>query len=284
MQKNLPDYAPPWIRTVTLWAESSHREVRYALCDDWRTLLWFANQRAVEYHPTLAWPSTWTGRRTWCWTSTRRKAGEFGRAVAAAKLVRQALADAGLAGAVKTSGAKGVHVYVPVRGRVSGRRGGGDPGLAARAERLDPASPRRRSSRPTGRKGVPGLDPGARGDRGGGVQPAGPARGAGLVPGAWDDLDAITPADFTVHGLPVDGVVLVGGAATGISVMGLLAGGGGLEGHRLGGRAVDRGGLEGRSQLTGVGGVDAAQHDRAVVAACTAESRGWARRPAASAA
>ena len=53
MQKNVPDYAPPWIRTVTMWAESSKREVRYALCDDRRTLLWFANQRAVEYHPTL---------------------------------------------------------------------------------------------------------------------------------------------------------------------------------------------------------------------------------------
>ena len=29
------------------------REVSYALCNDRRTLLWFANQRAVEYHPTL---------------------------------------------------------------------------------------------------------------------------------------------------------------------------------------------------------------------------------------
>ena len=29
------------------------REVHYALCNDRRTLLWFANQRAVEYHPTL---------------------------------------------------------------------------------------------------------------------------------------------------------------------------------------------------------------------------------------
>ena len=28
MQKNVPDYAPPWIQTVTLWAESSKREVR----------------------------------------------------------------------------------------------------------------------------------------------------------------------------------------------------------------------------------------------------------------
>src|SRR5687768_10598510 len=53
MQKNVPTYAPSWIATVTLWAETSRREVSYALCDDRRTLLWFANQRAVEYHPTL---------------------------------------------------------------------------------------------------------------------------------------------------------------------------------------------------------------------------------------
>jgi bifunctional non-homologous end joining protein LigD len=46
MQKNVPDYAPPWIKTVSVWAESSHREVRYALCEDKQTLLWFANQRA----------------------------------------------------------------------------------------------------------------------------------------------------------------------------------------------------------------------------------------------
>src|ERR1700752_840887 len=47
MQKNVPDYAPPWIKTVTMWAESSHREGRDALCEDKATLTWFANQRAV---------------------------------------------------------------------------------------------------------------------------------------------------------------------------------------------------------------------------------------------
>src|SRR6266480_4988247 len=54
MQKNVPKYTPPWVRTVKLWAETSKREVSYALCNDRRTLLWFANQRAVEYHPALA--------------------------------------------------------------------------------------------------------------------------------------------------------------------------------------------------------------------------------------
>src|SRR5689334_14823325 len=53
MQKNLPKYAPEWIQRVKFWAETSKRDVFYALCNDRRTLLWFANQRAVEYHPTL---------------------------------------------------------------------------------------------------------------------------------------------------------------------------------------------------------------------------------------
>ena len=32
-----------------------------------------------------------------------------------------------------------------------------------------------------------------------GVQPPGPARRARVVPGAWDDLDNVAPAEFTVH-------------------------------------------------------------------------------------
>ena len=53
MQKNVPKYTPDFVRTVKFWAEASKRDVSYALCNDRRTLLWFANQRAVEYHPTL---------------------------------------------------------------------------------------------------------------------------------------------------------------------------------------------------------------------------------------
>jgi DNA primase len=104
MQKNLPEAAPPWIRFVTLWAESSHREVRYALCDDWRTLLWFANQRAVEYHPTLVLAGQKDRPTQVILDIDPPEGGPFGQAVAAAFLVRQALVDAGLAGAVHTAG------------------------------------------------------------------------------------------------------------------------------------------------------------------------------------
>ena len=59
MQKNVPKYTPDWVRRVPLWAEASKREVSYALCNDRRTLLWFANQRAVEYHPMLVRVGHW---------------------------------------------------------------------------------------------------------------------------------------------------------------------------------------------------------------------------------
>src|SRR4029453_13021026 len=58
MQKNLPKYTPDWVPRTTVWAEASHREVTYALGNDRRTLLWFGNQRAVEYHPALALAAT----------------------------------------------------------------------------------------------------------------------------------------------------------------------------------------------------------------------------------
>src|SRR5215216_1664923 len=53
MQKNLPSYTPGWVERVPIWADASRREVSYALANDRRTLLWFANQRAVEYHVML---------------------------------------------------------------------------------------------------------------------------------------------------------------------------------------------------------------------------------------
>src|SRR3954471_6579501 len=112
MQKNVPKYTPDFVPTVRVWAEASKREVSYALCNDRRTLLWFANQRAVEYHPTLMRADRWD-RVTHLVLDLDPPEGEtFTMAVQAALLVRQALTDSGLAGAVKTSGAKGVHVIV----------------------------------------------------------------------------------------------------------------------------------------------------------------------------
>ena len=202
MQKTVPDYAPPWVRTVTMWAESSKREVRYALCDDRRTLLWFANQRAVEYHPTLGLVGHLDRPTYLVLDIDPPSGGEFGHAVAAAHLIRQALDEVGLAGAVKTSGSKGVHVYVPIEAD-SEEAAAATRAIAARSERLDPhltttafVKDERHgkvfldSTRAHGATVVAAYSPRVR---------AG-ARVSYPVP--WEDLDDIVPADFTVHTVP----------------------------------------------------------------------------------
>jgi DNA ligase D len=204
MQKNVPRYAPEWVRTVTVWAEASKRDVSYALCNDRRTLLWFANQRAVEYHPALVRDGAWD-RPTHLVLDLDPPEGDgFSLAVRAAHLVRQALADAGLEGAVKTSGAKGVHVYVPVAAPATMEDVAvATRALAARAERLDPTLATTAFIRED-RGGKVFLDS----TRAGGatvvaaysprVRPGAPVS----FPVPWDDLDAVAPADFTVHTVP----------------------------------------------------------------------------------
>lgn len=140
MQKNLPSYAPEWIRTVAIPARASHREVRYALCDDRRTLLWLANQRAVEYHPQLFRGTAWDRPTHLVLDLDPPEDRGFAVAAAAAQLVRRVLDGVGMAGAVKTSGAKGVHVFVPLDGSAGAEDvAAATRAVAARAERLDPA-------------------------------------------------------------------------------------------------------------------------------------------------
>src|SRR3954452_22731539 len=137
MQRNVSKGAPDWVRTVAVWSFGSHREVHQVLCDDRRTLLWLANQRAVEFHVPFI--RAREDRPTGIVLDLDPPEGAgFEVVVRAAQLVRRALDDAGLAGAVKSSGSKGVHVVVPVRDATPEDAAAATRALAARAERLDP--------------------------------------------------------------------------------------------------------------------------------------------------
>ncbi len=204
MQKNVPKYAPDFVRTVSYWAATSRRNVAYALCDDRPTLLWFANQRAVEYHPTLITASAPEHATHLVLDLDPPEGSDFEVVVRVAGLVRAALDDAGLEGAVKTSGAKGLHVFVPI-----------DPGidladaaaatrsLAERAALLDPAIATTEFVKDD------------RGDRvfvdatrvGGATVVAAysPRVRAGTtvsMPVRWEDLEDISPRDFTLRSVP----------------------------------------------------------------------------------
>lgn len=206
MQKNVPKTAPSWVRTVAQWAESSQRQVSYALCNDRRTLLWLANQRAVEYHPSLLraapdGPDGPDGPDLVVLDLDPPQGAGFAAAVHAARLVRQALSAAGLVGMVKTSGAKGLHVFVPVAASTGiDDAAAATRALAARAEQLDPQRVTTAFLRED-RQGRVFIDP----TRAGGatvVAAYSPRARPGVpvsLPVSWDDLDDVAPGDATIH-------------------------------------------------------------------------------------
>ena len=202
MQKNVPKYTPDWVATVALWAEASKRTVKYALCNDRRTLLWFANQRAIEYHPTLGLADR-LDHATHVVLDLDPPSAEdgFGRAVAAALLVRQALADLGLEGAVKTSGAKGVHVFVPITAHASMEdAAAATRAIARRAEQHDPSTATTAFLK-SDREGKVFVDA----TRTGGatvVSAYSPRARPGVpvsFPLSWDELENVVPTDFTIE-------------------------------------------------------------------------------------
>jgi bifunctional non-homologous end joining protein LigD len=196
----VPTYTPDWVRTVSMWAESSNRDVSYALCNDRRTLLWFANQRAIEYHPALVRADRPDRPTHLVLDLDPPEADAFAKAVRAAQAVRQALSDVGLTGAVKTSGAKGLHVFVPVDAAPLEDSAAATRAIARRAERLDPDVATTAfvkaerggkvfvdSTRVGGATVIAAYSPR--------VRPGVPVS----FPVAWEDLDDISPAEFTVH-------------------------------------------------------------------------------------
>ncbi|TQS44425.1 DNA polymerase domain-containing protein [Cryptosporangium phraense] len=200
MQKNLPKYTPEWVPRVEHWAESSHRQVTYGLCNDRKTLLWFANQRAIEYHAALVRADHWDRPTHLIMDIDPPEGHPFAVAAKAALLVKAALDDVNMAGAVKTSGAKGLHIFVPLAEATHEDVAAAQRALAVRAEKLDPALATTAFIRED-RGDKVFLDA----TRAGGatvvsvysprIRPGTPVS----FPVPWDDLESVSPRDFTLR-------------------------------------------------------------------------------------
>ena len=201
MQKNLPKYTPEWVARVTQWAESSKRDVTYALCNDRPTLLWFGNQRAIEFHPALVRVDR-PDRITHLVLDLDPPSGApFAMAADAARLVRSVLDGLGLGGALKTSGAKGLHVFVPISldtapedaasatRAIAERAAALDPGIATTAFMKEDRGGKVfvDATRVGGATVVAAYSPRAR--------PGTPVS----MPVSWDELDDVVPSSITVR-------------------------------------------------------------------------------------
>ena len=114
-QKDAPEWAPPWIRTVRVWSEESARELDYFVVDDVESLLWIVNLGTIPLH---VWASRVAvlAQPDWCILDLDPKSAPFTAVVQVAQAVHALCDDLGLPTYVKTSGQAGLHVLVPLGG------------------------------------------------------------------------------------------------------------------------------------------------------------------------
>ncbi len=107
-EKNCPSHAPEWVRRETV------NGIPYCICDDLPTLVWLANLADLELHPSL---SLWepSDRPTvMAFDLDPGDGAGLAECCEVAVILRDALAQLGLDSYPKTSGSKGIQVYVPL--------------------------------------------------------------------------------------------------------------------------------------------------------------------------
>jgi bifunctional non-homologous end joining protein LigD len=115
-QKDAPNFAPDWIRLERIWSEHAEREIDYFVCDDLETLLYVANLGSIPLH---VWASRVAApeRPDWCILDLDPKGAPFSHVVEIAQAIHALCEDIGLPDFIKTSGATGLHVLLPLGGQ-----------------------------------------------------------------------------------------------------------------------------------------------------------------------
>ena len=112
-QKDAPEYAQEFVRTVTIWSEDSQRELDYFVCESEASLAYIANMAAIPLH---IWSSRVGTLETpdWCILDLDPKDAPFTDVVTVALTVKAMCDDIGLPVYVKTSGSTGLHALIPL--------------------------------------------------------------------------------------------------------------------------------------------------------------------------
>src|SRR3989442_2179034 len=130
-QKDAPEYAQAFVRTVTIWSEDSQRELDYFVCDNESSLLYIANMAAILLHVWSSRVAT-LDKPDWCILDLDPKEAPFTEVVTVAKAVQALCDDIGLPTGIKTSGSTGLHVLIPLGRQVTYEQSRTLGGLLAR--------------------------------------------------------------------------------------------------------------------------------------------------------
>ena len=115
-QKDAPNFAPSWLRLERIWSEHAEREIDYFVCDDLESLLYVANLGSIPLH---VWSSRVASpeRPDWCILDLDPKGAPFSHVLKIALAIHALCGKIGLPDYIKTSGATGLHVMLPLGGQ-----------------------------------------------------------------------------------------------------------------------------------------------------------------------
>ena len=115
-QKDAPEFVPSWIRREKIYSKDTDRDIGYIIVDDLETLLYVINMGTIPLH---LWSSRVDSleRPDWLVLDLDPKGAPFSHVVEVACAVHEILTELRLESFIKTSGASGLHILVPLGAR-----------------------------------------------------------------------------------------------------------------------------------------------------------------------
>ena len=111
-EKQCPSHRPDWVRTAAI--VTGRKTIDFCLCDDLPTLVWAANLADLELHPSLSLAEKIDRPTMMAFDLDPGPPAGLEECCEVALLLREALARLGLESFPKTSGSKGLQIYVPL--------------------------------------------------------------------------------------------------------------------------------------------------------------------------
>jgi bifunctional non-homologous end joining protein LigD len=111
-EKNAPSHRPEWVQVAPI--ELSTKTIDFVLCNDLATLVWLANLADIELHPSLSKADDIDRPSVMAFDLDPGDGAGLRECCEVAFILRDALTQLGLESFAKTSGSKGIQVYVPL--------------------------------------------------------------------------------------------------------------------------------------------------------------------------
>jgi bifunctional non-homologous end joining protein LigD len=113
-EKNCPSHRPKWVKTAKVWSEGNNRMMDYCLAQDLPTLVWAANLADLEFHRSLSLKMDVSRPTMLVFDLDPGAPADIVQCCQVGLWLRELLAKMKLKSFPKTSGSKGLQVYVPL--------------------------------------------------------------------------------------------------------------------------------------------------------------------------